>query len=162
MGFGLGGIYSGSLLGAEGGLYILIAHGFCSSCLFFILYVFYERSHSRSSLVVKGLGGLAPMLLLFWFVLSAFNMGVPPTFSFFSEIFILGGLGLMSMWRMLFRGIFLFLSGVYGIFLYVISCHGCPVISNSMYCLSPREYLNFFGHLFPLLYLPLVVGVFSL
>jgi len=65
MGFGLGGVYRFSYWGYIGGLYIIIAHGFCSSCLFYILYILYKRYHSRRLFVVKGLGVLLPSVLLF-------------------------------------------------------------------------------------------------
>jgi len=83
MGFGLAGLYSLSQSGLNGGFIILLAHGFCSSCLFYILYVFYERFHTRRLFIVKGLGYLITGALFFWFIFSILNMGVPPSFSFF-------------------------------------------------------------------------------
>lgn len=64
MGLGLAGFYSFSFFGCLGGVFILIAHGFCSSCLFYILYIFYERYHSRSLFVLKGVGALVPALMM--------------------------------------------------------------------------------------------------
>ena len=56
IGFGLGGLYRGRLSGYSGRIFMIIAHGFCSSCLFYILFVLYERFFTRSGLVLKGLG----------------------------------------------------------------------------------------------------------
>jgi len=64
MGFILVGLYSFVTFGLGGGVYIIIGHGFCSSCLFYILYVFYERFHSRRFLLIKGLLFLVPLLSL--------------------------------------------------------------------------------------------------
>ena len=160
MGFGLGGIYSFSHWGYIGGLYMMIAHGFCSSCLFYILYVLYKRYHSRRLFVVKGLGLLIPSVLLFWFLFSALNMGVPPSFSFFSEVYILVGLLRMNFLNTFVRGIFLFLAGVYGIYIYVVSCHGGTFLEGRFLTMSVREYQNIYGHFFPLLFLSFYVSFF--
>ena len=92
IGFGLGGLFRGLSLGYGGGVFIIIGHGFCSSCLFYILYVFYERFYSRSMLVLKGVGFFLPIMRGVWFLFSILNMGVPPSFSFFSEVIILSRL----------------------------------------------------------------------
>jgi len=83
MGFGLRGLYSYTLFGYLGGIFMLIGHGFCSSCLFYILYVLYKRFRSRRSLLLKGLLFTMPVFGFFRFVFFCFNMGVPPRFSFF-------------------------------------------------------------------------------
>jgi len=54
MGFGLAGVYSYLTFGLVGFVFIIVAHGFCSSCLFYIMYVLYKRLHSRSFLILKG------------------------------------------------------------------------------------------------------------
>ena len=43
MGFALGGVYSFVYFGTVGCVMMLVGHGFCSSCLFYFLYVLYER-----------------------------------------------------------------------------------------------------------------------
>nr|QYF07810.1 NADH dehydrogenase subunit 4 [Oribatula sakamorii] len=152
MGFGLGGLFSGVFFGFSGGVFMLVAHGFCSSCLFYILYVFYERMHSRSMLVLKGFGYGLPMILAVWFLFSALNMGVPPSFSFFSEIFIFSGLVNFSFYSLFWGGLLLLFSGFYGIFLFVICSHGISLLSGVGLFLSVREFLNFFSHLFFLIF----------
>lgn len=160
MGFGLAGFYSLSQSGLNGGFIILLAHGFCSSCLFYILYVFYERFHTRRLFIVKGLGYLITGALFFWFIFSILNMGVPPSFSFFSEIAIITGILNLNFFAFLFVGVFLFLAGVYGIFLYVVSCHGVSLLEGQIYTLFRRELLNMYGHFFPLVFVPFVLRFF--
>lgn len=160
IGFGLGGIYSYSYYGYAGGLYIMIGHGFCSSCLFYILYVLYKRFHTRRLFLLKGLGFVLPSVILVWFVFSIINMGVPPSFSFISEIFILTGVNGQNFFSCLIRGIFLFLAGIYGIFLYVVSCHGFTIIEGTGFSVNIREYTNFYGHFFPLLFLCFTLNFF--
>jgi NADH-ubiquinone oxidoreductase chain 4 len=62
MGLALAGIFSSSGLGVSGGVYILVAHGFCSSCLFYILYVLYDRFYSRRLLILKGCMVIFPLV----------------------------------------------------------------------------------------------------
>jgi NADH-ubiquinone oxidoreductase chain 4 len=160
MGFGLAGVYSFSLFGYEGGVYILIAHGFCSSCLFYILYVLYERFHTRSLFVLKGVGFLIPSIMLVWFIFSVLNIGVPPSFSFFSEVTILVGLLNFNFFICFVGGVFLFFAGLYGIFFYTISCHGFSLFEGLFFSLGLRECLNVYGHFFPLIFLPVFLNFF--
>jgi len=90
MGFGLSGIYCYSFVGLNGGVYILMAHGFCSSCIFYLLYILYERFHTRRVFILKGMGILVPSFVLPWFIFSIINIGVPPSFSFFFRSFYFG------------------------------------------------------------------------
>jgi NADH-ubiquinone oxidoreductase chain 4 len=148
MGYGLGGLFSYNFLGWRGAAFIIIGHGFCSSCLFYILFVFYERLSSRSVIILKGIGFIIPLIRIILFVFSVLNMGVPPSFSFFSEILILTGLRGRRLITSLGRGFLLLFSGIYGIFLYVISCHSLRVLEGFVYEIKIREYLIFFGHFF--------------
>jgi len=108
MGFGLAGLMSGAYHGFLGGVLMIVGHGFCSSCLFYLLYVFYERFHSRSVIVVKGSLAVFPMVGIVWFLFSVLNMGVPPFLSFFSEIFLIISLGSLNFFLLFFCGFFLF------------------------------------------------------
>lgn len=76
-------------------------------------------------------------------------MGVPPSLSFFSEIFIVMGLAGAWFFCVLFLGILLFFAGVYNIYLYVGVMHGGRFFSHSLYLPTVREYLVLFCHLFP-------------
>jgi len=160
IGLGLAGLFRFSSYGLVGGVYILIGHGFCSSCLFYLLYIFYERYHTRRGLLLKGLGRMAPSFMFFWFLFSVLNIGVPPSFPFFSEISILAGVLFGNVLSGFLVSFFLFFGGVYGIYFYVISCHGSEVLAGLSHQVTLREYLNRFGHLFPLFFIPLFVNFF--
>jgi len=108
MGFGLGGLYSYTLFGYFGGIFMLIGHGFCSSCLFYILYLLYKRFRSRRLLILKGLLFTMPVFGFIRFVFFCFNMGVPPRFSFFSEVLIIISVLSLSFFRVLCCMVFLF------------------------------------------------------
>jgi len=54
MGLALCGFMTFVSMGSGGGFVIIIRHGLCSSCLFYLLYVFYERIHTRRLIIFKG------------------------------------------------------------------------------------------------------------
>lgn len=160
MGFGLGGLFSFTYSGLSGRVFMMIGHGFCSSCLFYILYVLYERFFTRSGIILKGVGFLFPLMVLVIFLFSVMNMGVPPTFSFFSEVLILVGLGCYDLFIFFFSGFLLLFSGFYGIFFYVISCHSKGVLRGLHNHISLREFLVFYGHLYFMLFLVFCLDFF--
>jgi NADH-ubiquinone oxidoreductase chain 4 len=160
MGCALGGLLRGSFWGLGGGLMMLIGHGFCSSCLFYVLYVFYERLFSRRMFVLKGVGVLYPVIGMFWFLFSVINLGVPPSLSFFSEVFIMVGLVSGHLFVFVFLGFLCFFSGLYRIFLYV-SCFFGGVLGGVYGSGGElRNYLNFFSHFFFCLVFVFCVGYF--
>uniref|UniRef100_UPI00315D49D8 NADH dehydrogenase subunit 4 n=1 Tax=Allonothrus sinicus TaxID=3138099 RepID=UPI00315D49D8 len=160
MGMGLAGIYSVVNFGVCGGVMMLVGHGLCSSCLFYMLFLFYERFHSRSMIVLKGCLFFFPILGMWWFLFSIVNMGVPPSMSFFSEVFILMGLGSFDFYSYFIAGMVLFFAGVYGIYVYVSSMHGMSFFSDLFFFVSVREYLILYGHFYPCFVSVLFLGWF--
>lgn len=162
MGCGLGGLIRGTAVGLGGRVFMMIGHGFCSSCLFYILFVFYDRFYSRRMLILKGINFYVPLLGGVWFLFLVLNMGVPPSLSFFSEVMIL--CGRFSFWFFncfVFFGLLLF-SGFYGIVLFVCCSHGNGVIEGMQLGLRVREVLNFFIHFFFCVYIILGLDFFFL
>lgn len=153
MGFFLGGAYSYIHFGFFGGVFILVSHGFCSSCLFYILYVIYKRFFSRSILILKGCIFVIPVFRIIGFLFFILNMGVPPRFSFISEVFIIISLGGASIFNVFLCFLFLFLAGVYCIYLYVLSHHGLNILDRLTISLFVREFVLFFAHFFPILFI---------
>nr|YP_009503171.1 NADH dehydrogenase subunit 4 [Gaetice depressus]AXA13773.1 NADH dehydrogenase subunit 4 [Gaetice depressus]UKU07872.1 NADH dehydrogenase subunit 4 [Gaetice depressus] len=150
--------------GLMGGVVVMVGHGLCSSGLFCLANMVYERVGSRSLLVSKGLLNFMPSMGLWWFLFSVSNMAAPPTLNLFGEISLI--ISLMS-WSMLtvYGLMFLsFFSAAYTLYMYSLSQHG--VFVSSLYSCSSgkvREYLVLFLHWFPLnmliLNLNLVSGV---
>jgi NADH:ubiquinone oxidoreductase subunit 4 (subunit M) len=59
------GIFSKNIAGAFGRVLILLGHGLCSSALFFMANIFYERIYTRSLMLLKGHTGIFPVFLIF-------------------------------------------------------------------------------------------------
>lgn len=84
----LAGAVSNTNWGINGALVLIISHGFCSSALFALANYTYEKSHTRSLLLAKGLLLLSPILALWWFMFSVLNMAGPPSINLLGEIII--------------------------------------------------------------------------
>jgi hypothetical protein len=87
-------------------------------------------------------------------------MGVPPSLSFFSEVFIVMSLGRYDFFSYFFCGGVLFLAGVYRIYVYVSSIHGLSFFRDLFLFVTLREYLLMYGHLFPSFLIPLFLSWF--
>nr|YP_010952834.1 NADH dehydrogenase subunit 4 [Tetraloides nigrifrons]WMQ53254.1 NADH dehydrogenase subunit 4 [Tetraloides nigrifrons] len=138
-------------LGVMGGVVIMVGHGLCSSGLFCLVNIVYERIGSRSLIIVKGLLSFMPSMGLWWFLLSVSNMASPPSLNLLGEISLIMSImswSSLSMWGI---GLLSFFSAAYTLYMYSLSQHG--LFYNCLYaCCSGKiqEYLVLFLHWFPL------------
>nr|YP_010385043.1 NADH dehydrogenase subunit 4 [Tropidia scita]UPL65053.1 NADH dehydrogenase subunit 4 [Tropidia scita] len=147
----LSGLMTMTYWGISGSYTLMIAHGLCSSGLFCLANITYERLGSRSLLINKGLLNFMPSMTLWWFLLCSANMAAPPTLNLLGEISLLNSIVSWS-WLTMFSLIFLsFFSAAYTLYLYSYSQHG--KLYSGVYSFSMglnREYLLLFLHWFPL------------
>nr|WHM51844.1 NADH dehydrogenase subunit 4 [Cahuallitermes intermedius] len=156
----IGGIMTLSYWGVCSSFALMVAHGLCSSGLFCLSNISYERFGSRSLLINKGLINLMPSMAMWWFLLSACNMAAPPSLNLLGEIGLLSSLVSWS-WCLMFILVLLsFFSAAYTLYLYSYSQHGS--IYSGLYSCSlgyVREFLLLFLHWFPLNLIILKVDV---
>nr|URX53184.1 NADH dehydrogenase subunit 4 [Neotermes phragmosus] len=151
MGIVIGGIMTMNYWGVCGSFALMIAHGLCSSGLFCLANVSYERLGSRSLLISRGLLGLMPSMSFWWFMLSACNMAAPPSLNLLGEISLLNSLVSWSWFSMFFLVFLSFFSAAYTLYLFSYSQHG--LYYSGLYSCSlgySREFLLMFLHWFPL------------
>nr|UYA96514.1 NADH dehydrogenase subunit 4 [Janus sp. 1 GYN-2022d] len=163
MGVVLGGLMTLSYWGCSGSYSLMIAHGLCSSGLFCLANISYERLGSRSLLINKGLINFMPSMALWWFLLSSSNMAAPPSLNLLGEIILLNSLISWSWLTMLTLSFLSFFSAAYTLYMYSYSQHG--KIYSGVYSCSQgycREYLLLFLHWFPLNLLILNGDLFTL
>lgn len=130
---------------------LIIAHGLCSSGLFFLVNLFYERLGSRSLLINKGIMIFFPRISLWWFLLCSRNIAAPPSLNLLGEIGLINRILGWSKYLIFLLAIISFFRAVYSLYLYSFSQHG--KINISLYRFSfrlNREYLVLFLHWFPL------------
>nr|YP_010520601.1 NADH dehydrogenase subunit 4 [Coenobita clypeatus]UXP76997.1 NADH dehydrogenase subunit 4 [Coenobita clypeatus] len=145
------GLLTFSWWGMNGAVVVMVGHGLCSSGLFCLANMVYERIGSRSLLINKGLLNFMPSMALWWFLLSISNMAAPPSINLLGEINLI--MSVVSWNKLTALGISLlsFFSAAYTLYLYSLSQHG--VFSSTLYsCCSGkvREYLVLSLHWIPL------------
>nr|YP_010439955.1 NADH dehydrogenase subunit 4 [Pseudoechthistatus hei]UTD45001.1 NADH dehydrogenase subunit 4 [Pseudoechthistatus hei] len=163
MGLALGGIMTLNSWGFWGALVMMLAHGLCSSGLFCLANITYERIHSRSLYLNKGMLNILPSLSFWWFMFSASNMAAPPSLNLLSEILLINSLVSYSKYLMIFLALISFFSAAYSLFLYSYSQHGSFYSGIfSIFSISIREYMLLFLHWLPLNVLVLKSEYFTL
>nr|AUQ23316.1 NADH dehydrogenase subunit 4 [Pachyrhinus yasumatsui] len=156
MGLALSGIMTMNLWGFWGALGMMLAHGLCSSGMFCLANISYERVLSRSIYLNKGMINIIPNLSLWWFLLCSSNMAAPPSLNLMGEILLINSLVAYSNLLILMLFILSFLSAVYSLFLYSYTQHGLMYSGLfSFQLINLREYLLLFLHWFPLNFLVL-------
>nr|AVN68232.1 NADH dehydrogenase subunit 4 [Phyllodromica sp. Phil] len=151
MGIVIAGLMTLMYWGFCGSFVLMIAHGLCSSGLFCLANITYERFGSRSLMINKGLMIFMPSMSMWWFLLSSCNMAAPPSMNLLGEINLLNSLVAWS-WLTMISLVFLsFFSAAYTLYLFSYSQHGinCSV-TYSCSLGFVREYLLLFLHWFPL------------
>nr|YP_009731715.1 NADH dehydrogenase subunit 4 [Carpophilus dimidiatus]QHR79663.1 NADH dehydrogenase subunit 4 [Carpophilus dimidiatus] len=151
MGLVLSGIMTLNSWGLWGALIMMLAHGLCSSGLFCLANISYERLLSRSLYLNKGLMNFMPSMSFWWFMLSSSNMAAPPSLNLLGEIVLINSLVSYHWLSMIFLSLMSFFSAVYSLFLFSFSQHG-KFYSGiySFYSGYSREYLLLLLHWFPL------------
>nr|YP_010249655.1 NADH dehydrogenase subunit 4 [Nothochrysa sinica]QTT60772.1 NADH dehydrogenase subunit 4 [Nothochrysa sinica] len=147
----IGGIMSLNYWGFSGSYTLMIAHGLCSSGLFCLANMSYERTGSRSLFINKGMMNFMPSMCLWWFLLSSSNMAAPPSLNLLGEISLLNSIISWSWMTMIWLSLLSFFSAAYTLYLYSYSQHG--ELYSGLYSSANgnlREYLLLMMHWLPL------------
>lgn len=151
IGIVLGGLITLTYWGLCGSYTLMIAHGLCSSGLFCLANITYERLGSRSLLINKGLLNFIPSITLWWFLLRACNIAAPPSLNLLGEISLLNRIVSWSWVTIISLSLLSFFSAAYTLYLYAYSQHG--KIFSGVYSFRGgkiREFFLLFLHWFPL------------
>nr|YP_010535475.1 NADH dehydrogenase subunit 4 [Ixodes angustus]UYB78166.1 NADH dehydrogenase subunit 4 [Ixodes angustus] len=151
MGVVLGGVLNLNFWGSYGGLLLMLGHGLCSSGLFCLGNMLYERFYTRSVMLLKGMMKIFPSMSLWWFMLSIVNMSAPPSMNIFGEIFLMGSLMKFSLMFALPLMVISFLSACYSLYMYSYINHGAGWVIWSVKLILVREFMVLLLHFFPLI-----------
>nr|YP_010192683.1 NADH dehydrogenase subunit 4 [Nymphalis canace]QZP40837.1 NADH dehydrogenase subunit 4 [Nymphalis canace] len=147
----IGGIMTMNYWGFMGSYILMIGHGLCSSGMFCLSNINYERVNSRSLFLNKGMMVFMPSMTMWWFLFMSSNMAAPPSLNLMGEISLINSLVSWS-WLSMFMlmGISFFSAG-YSLYLYSFTQHGKYNMSMySFYGGLSREYLMLLLHWLPL------------
>nr|QZH79773.1 NADH dehydrogenase subunit 4 [Batrachocottus baicalensis] len=154
MGLVVGGILIQTPWGFSGALILMIAHGLASSALFCLANTSYERTHSRTMLLARGLQMVLPLMTAWWFIASLANLALPPLPNLMGELMIITSLFNWSWWTIILTGAGTLITASYSLYMFLMSQRG-PLPAHII-ALAPshtREHLLLALHLLPLVLL---------
>nr|YP_003162807.1 NADH dehydrogenase subunit 4 [Sinocyclocheilus altishoulderus]ACQ73875.1 NADH dehydrogenase subunit 4 [Sinocyclocheilus altishoulderus] len=154
MGLVAGGILIQTPWGFSGAIILMIAHGLVSSALFCLANTTYERTHSRTMMLARGLQVIFPLTTVWWFTANLANLALPPLPNLMGELMIITTLFSWSPWTILLTGLGTLITAGYSLYMFLMSQRG-PTPSHIM-GLQPfhtREHLLMILHLTPVILL---------
>nr|ALO64557.1 NADH dehydrogenase subunit 4 [Lasioglossum malachurum] len=107
-----------------GGYIIMVAHGMCSSGLFFLVNISYQETNSRLMVINKGLMNFMPKMSMMWFLMCISNMSAPVSLNLVGEIMLMIGLMMWMEYMMFLMVLFCFLGVIYSLYLFCYLQHG--------------------------------------
>nr|YP_003126923.1 NADH dehydrogenase subunit 4 [Platax orbicularis]BAH97814.1 NADH dehydrogenase subunit 4 [Platax orbicularis] len=154
MGLVVGGILIQTPWGLTGALILMIAHGLTSSALFCLANTNYERTHSRTMVLARGLQMALPLMASWWFIASLANLALPPLPNLMGELMIITSLFNWSWWSIALTGAGTLITASYSLYMFLMTQRG-PLPAHII-ALEPshsREHLLITLHLLPLILL---------
>ena len=153
-------IFSLSVIGVEGSIFLQLSHGIVSSALFILVTLIYERHHTRLVRYYRGITITMPVYSMIFLFFTLANIAVPLSCNFIGEFLSLLAIFQTNVFVAILSCIGIVLSAAYGLFLYNRVCFGemSMYIKHSVYSrdITRRE----FYVLFPLIVLTLLLGVY--
>nr|YP_010029103.1 NADH dehydrogenase subunit 4 [Hybomys univittatus]QOU09998.1 NADH dehydrogenase subunit 4 [Hybomys univittatus] len=137
-----------------GATMLMIAHGLTSSLLFCLANTNYERIHSRTMIMARGLQMIFPLMAMLWLTASLANLALPPTINLIGELFIAISLFSWSNFSIILMGVNIIITALYS--MYMISTTQRGKLTNHMNNLQPshtRELSLMTLHIIPLILL---------
>nr|QGQ61317.1 NADH dehydrogenase subunit 4 [Lasiopodomys gregalis] len=133
---------------------LMIAHGLTSSLLFCLANTNYERIHSRTMIMARGLQMTFPLMATWWIMASLANLALPPTINLIGELMITMSLFSWSNPSIILLGMNILITSLYSIYMIVMTQRG--KLTNHMNNLQPthtRESTLMALHILPLILL---------
>nr|ALO64343.1 NADH dehydrogenase subunit 4 [Lasioglossum morio] len=124
MGVLISGMLTFFKFGVIGGYIIMVAHGLCSSGLFFLVNICYQETNSRLMVVNKGLMNYMPKMSMMWFLFCSSNMSAPISLNLVGEILLLISMVMWMDYMMILIFFFCFLGVIYSLYLFCYLQHG--------------------------------------
>nr|YP_003345004.1 NADH dehydrogenase subunit 4 [Pythonichthys microphthalmus]BAI53168.1 NADH dehydrogenase subunit 4 [Pythonichthys microphthalmus] len=154
MGLVAGGILIQTPWGFTGAIILMIAHGLVSSALFCLANTNYERTHSRTLILARGLQTVLPLMTAWWFIASLANLALPPLPNLMGELMIITSMFNWSYWTIILTGLGTLITAGYSLYMFLMTQRGpTPTHIISTEPSYTREHLLIMMHLAPVLLL---------
>ena len=147
----LAGALSGTKIGIQASLAIILAHGLSSSAIFCLANITYNLTITRRVTLTKGLLSLIPAISFIWFIGCCANIAAPPRINLMSEIFLITATISQSFYILIPLGIIRFITVAYSLYLYSATNHGHNTnLLNPVPYISLSDILLIILHLIPI------------
>nr|WQT71134.1 NADH dehydrogenase subunit 4 [Scartella cristata]WQT71145.1 NADH dehydrogenase subunit 4 [Scartella cristata]WQT73474.1 NADH dehydrogenase subunit 4 [Scartella cristata]WQT73487.1 NADH dehydrogenase subunit 4 [Scartella cristata]WQT73500.1 NADH dehydrogenase subunit 4 [Scartella cristata] len=146
--------------GLAGAMALMIAHGLTSSALFCLANTNYERTHSRTMVLARGLQLMLPLMTSWWLLMTLANLALPPSPNLMGELLIIITVFNWSWWTILFTGTGTLITAAYSLYMFLMTQRG--PLPPHIIALEPthsREHLLIILHLLPLVLVILKPGL---
>nr|QZK25973.1 NADH dehydrogenase subunit 4 [Dendrohyrax dorsalis]QZK25986.1 NADH dehydrogenase subunit 4 [Dendrohyrax dorsalis]QZK26050.1 NADH dehydrogenase subunit 4 [Dendrohyrax dorsalis] len=135
---------------------LMIAHGLTSSLLFCLANTNYERVHSRTMILARGLQTLLPLMSTWWILASLTNLALPPSINLVGELLVITSTFSWSHTTLILMGLNMLITATYTLYMFTTTQRGKPSHHNkNMTPTFTRENTLMTLHLAPLLMLPI-------
>nr|YP_009254164.1 NADH dehydrogenase subunit 4 [Takydromus amurensis]ANC62850.1 NADH dehydrogenase subunit 4 [Takydromus amurensis] len=134
-----------------GAVTLMGAHGLTSSPLFTLANTNYERTHTRTLILVRGLQFAFPLTTTWWLLINLTNMAMPPSINLIGELLIISALFNWSSYTIIITGMGTLITAVYSMYMFLMTQRG--KMSSQFNLLTPthtREHLLLLLHLLPM------------
>lgn len=110
--------FSNSELGIKGVIWMRVAHGLTSACIFSILDFLYNNSHSRRLFINKAVSKYSRVIIILWLLINIINFGGPITVNLIRELYLITRIRLIRRINLILGGVTTLLSLIYAIIIY--------------------------------------------
>nr|YP_009466948.1 NADH dehydrogenase subunit 4 [Noctilio leporinus]AOS49732.1 NADH dehydrogenase subunit 4 [Noctilio leporinus] len=133
---------------------LMIAHGLTSSMLFCLANSNYERTHSRTMILARGLQMILPLMAAWWLMASLTNLALPPSINLIGELFVVVSMFSWSNWSLVLMGINITITALYTLYMLITTQRGKHTHHiNNIEPTYTRENTLMAMHMMPLLLL---------
>lgn len=134
----------------SGAIAIIIAHGLTSSALFCLANTLYERTNSRTIILLRGTLMIFPLAGAWWLIIVLFNLALPPSVNFAGELLIMTSLFNWSSTAFLIVALNLIFTTSYTLYILWSTQRGpLPHHIKTLFPFQIREHLLFVLHILP-------------
>nr|YP_009442725.1 NADH dehydrogenase subunit 4 [Myotis thysanodes]ATO90552.1 NADH dehydrogenase subunit 4 [Myotis thysanodes] len=133
---------------------LMIAHGLTSSLLFCLANSNYERTHTRTMILARGLQMILPLMAAWWLLASLTNLALPPSINLIGELFVTVSMFSWSNFSIILLGINIVITALYTLYMLIMTQRG--KYTHHVHNIKPsftRENTLMSLHLVPLLLL---------
>nr|QLY89983.1 NADH dehydrogenase subunit 4 [Epidalea calamita] len=156
----MGLVIAASLIKTEwsivGSMILMISHGLVSSALFCLANTSYERTNTRTLILLQGTQIIFPLAAAWWLLAALMNLALPPSPNFIGEMSILMSLFQWSNFTLMLTGLGIIFTTAYSLYMFWASQREhLPSHLNSLPPTQTREHTLLALHILPALLLML-------